>query len=87
MDYLKGLLDFVVKLLKTAVKEPSVRAALVGLVVNALLQGWAALAPGLPAWIPDPSPLILQLGVYIELLLAGWAASAIRAVYLRLRAG
>lgn len=73
-------MQFLIDFLKSLLKEPAVRAAIVGAVVNGLLYLWSFLATRFPG-LPDPSPAFFEIGKWIELLLAGWAASRVRAIW------
>lgn len=73
-------MQFLIDFLKNLLKEPAVRAAIVGAIVNGLLYLWSFLAVKFPN-LPDPSPIFFEIGKWIELLLAGWAASHIKAVW------
>lgn len=77
-------MEFLIDLLKNILKEPAVRVAIAGMVVNGLLYLWAAVAPSVP-WLPDPSPIFFEIGRWVELLLAGWAASRVKAVWTLLK--
>lgn len=77
-------MQFIIDFLKQLLSQPSVRAAIVGAIVNGLLYLWSFLAQRFPG-LPDPSPILFEIGKWIELLLAGWAASSARAAYLALR--
>ena len=70
--------NWLVNFLKSIFRETSVIALIVGAVVNGLLALWVNVAPGLPAWLPSPAPIIQALGLWLELLIAGWAASRIK---------
>jgi len=80
-------MQFLIDLLKNILKEPAVRAVIVGAVVNGLLYLWSFLATKFPG-LPDPSPVVFEIGKWLELLLAGWAASRIKGVWnwVRIRA-
>lgn len=78
-------MQFIVDFIKQLLSQVSVRAAIVGAIVNGLLYLWSCLAQRFPG-LPDPSPILFEIGKWIELLLAGWAASRARAAYLAMRA-
>ncbi len=75
-------MQFLIDLPKSILKEPAVRAAIVGAVVNGLLYLWSFVASRFPG-LPAPDAIFFEIGRWLELFLAGWAASRIRAVYLR----
>ena len=77
-------MQFLIDLLKSILKEPAVRAAIVGAIVNGLLYLWSFLAAKFPG-LPDPSAIFFEIGAWIELFLAGWAASKVRMAYLALK--
>jgi len=77
-------MQFLIDLLKSILKEPAVRAAIVGAIVNGLLYLWSFLAAKFPG-LPDPAAIFFEIGAWIELFLAGWAASRVKAVYISLR--
>lgn len=78
------IVDFILNFLKQLLAQPSVRAAIVGAIINGLLYLWSFLAARFPG-LPDPSPILFEIGKWIELLLAGWAASTVRATWLAMR--
>ena len=78
-------MQFLVDLLKSVLKDPAVRAAIVGAIVNGLLYLWSFLSTKFPG-LPDPAAIFFAIGAWIELFLAGWAASRIRMTYLALKA-
>lgn len=77
-------MQFLLDFLKNLLKEPAIRAAIVGMVINGLLYLWSFLAARFPG-LPDPSPILFELGKWLELLLAGWAASRIKATWAYLK--
>lgn len=78
-------MQFLLDFLKNLLKEPAIRAAIVGMVINGLLYLWSFLATRFPG-LPDPSSILYEVGKWLELLLAGWAASRVKAVWAYLRA-
>lgn len=77
-------MQFLLDFLKSILKEPAIRAAIVGMVINGLLYLWSFLATRFPG-LPDPSPILFELGKWLELLLAGWAASRVKATWAQLK--
>lgn len=77
-------MEFLLDLFKNVLKEPAVRAVIVGAVVNGLLYLWSFVATRFPG-LPDPSPILFELGKWLELLLAGWAASRIKTTWASMR--
>jgi len=71
-------MDWLVSFLKSVLKEPSVRALIIGLAVNGLLY-LVGLIPNPPTWLSDALvAFVQQVALLFEALLAGWAASRIK---------